>query len=238
MPYELNIMISGVEPIEQPLSDGRLRIGSKPECEIFIDSEEVAAVAAQLDVRGEAVFIRNLNPFPIYVGEYELSSSQQGEWPVGETVLLTQSVSLELLESSSQSVQTDAQTSAQRSRSTMQIAVVILCLGMGFYLLSTDDAAPDSTKSLNYSFTDLVEQLEEDQTRKYVTVLNYLIDARVSDVRWGSEDPKRAVTAYQLLLDEPLIRAAEPGDGSPEARIKRFAFARVDDLSSMLSSGR
>jgi len=58
MPFGMNVQIAGSSPLEHSLEDGRYRIGSRPECEIHIDFEEVSAVAAQLDVRGEAVFIR------------------------------------------------------------------------------------------------------------------------------------------------------------------------------------
>jgi len=235
MPFGMNVQIAGSSPLEHSLEDGRYRIGSRPECEIHIDFEEVSAVAAQLDVRGEAVFIRNLNPFPIYVGEHELSSSQQAEWPEGHTVLLTQSVSLELFDVKGKSDSASAEEHAKRSRSTIQIAVTGLCLGLGLFLLLNEKAPQDSTKSLRYTFTELVVDLKTDKSPKYDAVLNYMIDARVSDVRWGLEDPRRAISAYQLLLDEPLVRDIEPSDDSTEGRIKQFALARVDDLSGLLS---
>lgn len=235
MPFAINVNIAGSSPLEFDLPDGRYRIGSRPECEIHIENSEVTGVAAQMDVRGEAVFIRNMNPFPIYVGEYELSSSQQAEWPQGHTVLLTQSVSLELFDVKGKSEQTTAQEKAKRSRSTIQIAVTALCLGLGLFLLLSDSTPVDSTNSLRYSFTDLVEDLRADKTGKYEGVLNYLIDARVSDVRWGNENPRRAISAYQLLLDEPLVRDSVASDETPQGRIRQFALARVDDLSGLLA---
>lgn len=236
MPFGMNVQIAGSSQLEYDLPDGRYRIGSRPECEIHIDFEEVSAVAAQLDVRGEAVFIRNLNPFPIYVGEHELSSSQQAEWPEGDTVLLTQSVSLELFDVKGKSDAASAEEHAKRSRSTLQIAVTALCLGLGLFLLLNDKSPKDSTKALRYNFTNLVEEIKGEKSRKYDALLNYMIDARVSDVRWGQDDPRRAISAYQLLLDEPLVREIVPSDDSIEGKIKKFALARVDDLSGLLGA--
>ncbi len=221
-------------PLEFNLADGRYRLGSRSDCELQVDFAEVSAIAAHLDVRGEAVFIRNMNPFPIYVGEHELASSQQAEWPEGDTVLLTQSVSLELYDVQGKSDEANAKANAKRSRSTIQIAVTALCLGLALYLLLTEKQPTDSTKALNYSFTDLVENLEEKKGKGYDEVLNAMIDARVSDVRWGTENPRRAIDAYQLLLDQSLIREATSNSDSLEGRIKQFALARVDDLSGLL----
>jgi len=111
-----------------------------------------------------------------------------------------------------------------------------LCLGLGLFLLLNEKAPQDSTKSLRYSFTELVVDLKTDKSPKYDAVLNYMIDARVSDVRWGLEDPRRAISAYQLLLDEPLVRDIEPSEDSTEGKIKQFALARVDDLSGLLGA--
>ena len=234
MPFGMNVDIAGSSSQEFSLADGRYRVGSRPECEIHIDFAEVPAVAAQLDVRGEAVFIRNMNPFPIYVGEYELSSSQQAEWPEGHTVLLTQSVSLELFDVKGKTEAATAEEHAKRSRSTIQIAVTALCLGVSLYLLFTDNGPTDSTKALRFDFTDLVKDLKSDKSVRHDSLLNYMIDARVADVRWGLNDPRRAINAYQLLLDEPIVRAAKAEDDSTAWRIKQFALARVDDLSGLL----
>ncbi len=197
MPFGMTVNIAGSTPIEFDLADGRYRLGSRPECELHIDFVEVSAIAAQLDVRGEAVFIRNMNPFPIYVGEHELASSQQAEWPEGHTVLLTQSVSLELFDVKGKSDEENAKANAKRSRSTIQIAVTGLCLGLAFYLLLTEKQPVDSTKSLNFSFTDLVISLEAEKGKGYDEVLDAMIDARVADVRWAvktREEPSMATS--------------------------------------------
>ena len=234
MPFGMNVEIAGSSPQVFNLADGRYRIGSRPECEIHIDFAEVTAVAAQLDVRGEAVFIRNMNPYPIYVGDYELSSSQQAEWPEGHVVLLTQSVSLELFDVKGKSDAATAEEHAKRSRSTIQIAVTALCLAVAMYLLLTENEPKDSTKALRFNFTNLVEDLQRDKMLRNDSLMNYMIDARVADVRWGANDPRRAITAYQLLLDEPIVRAAKEDEDSTAWRIKQFALARVDDLSGLL----
>ncbi len=234
MAYALFVNVADSAPVETQLTDGRYRIGCNPECEICIEFQEVANVAAQLDVRGEAVFIRNLNPYPIYVGEVELSSSQQGEWPAGSRVLLTQNVSLDLVNLQVARESALAADSAKRSKSSMQLAVVALCIVASYFLLSSDSASPDSTRALSYSFTDLVEQVEKESSRRHTTVLNYMIDARISDVRWGNQDPTRAISAYQLLLDEPLIRETRAGNDTLEGRIRQFALARLDDLSAVI----
>ncbi len=235
MAYTLFVNLPDSSPISYELSDGRYRIGSNPECEILIESDEVAKVAAQVEVRGEAIFLRNLSPFPIFVGQHELSTNQQGEWPTGQTVLLTQSVSLDLTNPKVLGEAAAASESAKRSRSTMQLAIVILCIVAAYFLLSSDSTPVDSTQALDYSFTDLVEQLEHDKSKNFGKVLNSMIDARVADVRWGSENPARAVAAYQLLLDQPLIREANAETPTTEGRIRQFALTRLDDLSVLVT---
>lgn len=235
MPFNLSVNLLDDQTQVFTLSDGRYRIGSQTECEVCIEHDEVGRVAATIEIRGEAVFLRNLNPYPIYIGEQELNASQQGEWPVGQTVLLTHSVSLDLQNLQQQSANAVAAQSAKRSRSTMQIAVSALCVVGAVLMLASDNSVPDSTKSLDYSFNDLVTGLETNKSRTNLAVLNYLIDARVYDVRWGKDDPSRAISQYQLLLDEPLIRDATADESKLEGRIRKFALARLDDLSIILS---
>ena len=67
MGRKLLVLIPEREAVEYPLEDGHHAIGSAPSCEIQIDYQgEVANQAASLEVRGEAVFIRNLNEFSVY----------------------------------------------------------------------------------------------------------------------------------------------------------------------------
>ncbi|MGE0755662.1 MAG: hypothetical protein AB7F89_00090 [Pirellulaceae bacterium] len=240
MPFQVAITIPGYDPLEYTVADGRHRLGSDPKCELCVQFEEVAALAAIIEVRGEAVFLLNRNPFPIYVGEYELRTGEQGDWPAGQTVLLTTNVSLVLRDLKKADGPSVAQAAKQRARSTFQIAVVAAALALGVFLLATEEPAPDATRGLTFTFTDLVAELEDKPkpaspagVRERRTVLNYLIDARVADLRWGHQDPRRALDAYEFLLDHASIRSAQ-GEGSTEQRIREFALARVGDLSARL----
>jgi hypothetical protein len=234
MAYVLWVRNANGDTESVDLADGKYRLGSRKGSEVLVSHPEVQENAAIIEVRGGAVFLRNLNPFPIYVGDEQIESNDQTEWRPGLTVLLTQSISLQIESLRQSASDRDEAEKAKRKRSMNQWIVIGICSFLGFYFLVSDSAPKDSTRQFQFSFNDLVKDLTEKPASDYRLIRNYLTDARMADIRWGRENPKRAISSYQLLLDERRIRDANPDEETLEGRIKVYALARVDDLSSLL----
>ena len=228
------------------LENGRYRLGSGPNCELQVDfSDEVVAVAALIEVRGEAVFIQNLNEFDIYVGAQLLPPQSSTEWAPDELIQLTLNVTLALIDQDAAPAAADQEPGTTAAKSTVQIAVTIVCLVLCGYLLTSESSAPQSTQSLKFSFNDLINEIEAQAPRgsdggadlgqlpyRWQTVLSYLTDARKADVRWGRVDPDRAVESYELLRDYYALSAPALPSDALEVKVRRYAAARIADLSS------
>jgi hypothetical protein len=245
MSRTLIISIPGLPPIEWPLVDGRVILGSDPSCHLHVDFHEIAPRAANIEVRGGAVFLQNLNGFPIYVGQQELAPQTLVEWPPDQPVQLTHSVSLSLADHQADAAEgAEGADPGKARKSTIQIAVICLCAILGYYLLVTDDSSNASYRQLDYTFGDLITEFEstlpmtggrrdfsalsyEDRT-----TLDYLTEARTLDQRFGKTDPQRAIAAYELLIKYRPIRDAEVSSDTLRGRIKSYAAARLDDLSA------
>ena len=236
----ISVTMSDGGSFEFDLGNGKHRVGRSADCEVRIDHAEIDNLAAQIEVRGATVFIQNRNPYAIYVGAFELAPNQQAEWPIGQTVALTLSVSLHLVDRTQPVTKASEEFSAKKRRSTFQIAVVIACVVVAYFMLTNDSKKVDAGAKLDYDFTSLVRDIEAlppptkpEEARQRRTMLNYMLDARVPDVRWGQEDPRRAIQAYELLLDVPAIKKASDEE-SLEGRIKKFALARLSTLSGQI----
>ena len=190
-----------------------------------------------------------------------MTPSDSTEWPPYDLILLSRSVSLQLQSDDADGDGIDS-AAQHKSRSTVQIAITLLCLGLCYYLLTSDSSdTSQPTKSLKYGFADLVQQLESEapsnnaataaegaspapQTSRDLrklpyerrTILTYLTDAGVADTRWGKTkiDPERAIKAYQLLLSYRPVRNATSGGDSVESRIKEYATVRSADLATLV----
>jgi hypothetical protein len=232
--FHLTVHAPNQEPSTTELSNGRYQIGSHPQCEISIPVSELADRSALLEVRGEVVFLRNLNSFPIYVGETVLQPGQQSDWLVDQTLLLSQNVYLDLGKVQALEEGTIAANRAKKTRSTIQLGVIVCCISLAYFLLSGDESKQRSNENVRYRFTeDLVVPLQEDP--KYQDVLKSLREARIADVRWGFGNPDRAIQAYEILLDNELVRRAglAKETESPVGRARSFAIDRIASLTNL-----
>ena len=262
MAHRIVVLVPEQDPVEYPLPEGRVTLGSQNSNGICVDYQnEVDPQAAVIELRGEAVFIQNLNQFPIFVGQRELASAATTEWSPYEQVFLTRSVSLRL-KTDEHDAEEDTEV-ATGSKSTMQIAVTLVCLGLCYYLLTSEESGPKTAEKLDFGFDTLVAEIEAEAppagyapapvpeegnastgSRRNLsqlpyerqTVLSYLTDAGRADARWGmtGDDPQRAVNAYELLLNYRPIREARSEGDTVEAKIRVYASARLLDLASDL----
>jgi len=232
--FYLNIHAPNLETTTTQLTNGRYQIGSHPQCELSIPISELADRSALLEVRGEVVFIRNLNSFAIFIGESELQPGQQSEWLVGQTLVLSQNVYLDLGKHEAPDQGALDAKRAKKTRSTIQLGVIFSCILAAFLLLSNDESKQIDNTETRYRFTeDLVMKLQEDP--KLSEVLKNLCDARIADVRWGSKEPDRVIQSYEVLLDNELVRRAGQSKEteSPVGRVRSFAIDRIESLTNL-----
>ncbi len=232
--FQLTVNAPNQEPATTQLKSGRYQIGRHPQCEIAIPVSELADRSALLEVRGEVVFLRNLNSFPIYVGESELQPGQQSDWMIGQTLLLSQNVYLDLGKIEALQEGAADANRAKKTRSTIQLSVIVGCILVAFFLLSEDSSKQQDNSESRYRFTeDLVEPLQKDP--KYEEVLKSLREARIADVRWGRDNPDRAIQSYELLLDNELVIKAGVNRETegPVGRVRSFAIDRIGSLTTL-----
>ena len=237
MSHRLAIFVNQMETASFDLEGGVYRLGTSPSCDVVVRSDEVAEQAAVVEVRGDAVFLKNQNPYPIYVGDHELRPQEQTEWPLGQAVALTRSVTLSV--QNENNADSEEQKAAQRNRKMLQGVLAGVCV-LACVLLSNNDSKTSQggvDPAPTVAFSQLVNEWQamsnstDPLTRKNRTVLNYLIDARVADVRWGIVDSKRAVHAYELLLDCPMVRVPTREQETQVKHIREYALARIASLS-------
>lgn len=245
MSFEITIQWPSQPPLNYPLADGRVRLGRAAACEIQVDFEEIPDVAAELEVRGEAVFLTNRNPFPIFVGEQSLAPGETVAWSPDQPVQLTLNATMSLIDRDVEPLLGDEVVldPNRRMRSTVQLAVIGVCAVLGVMMLSAEPKTKKSAVALPFTLEDLVSEMEDAArdnqgavdfrklTYEQQTILGYLVEAGRLDFRWGEADPKKPIVAYELLINYRPIRTADPLADALQSRIKRYANVRLDELS-------
>ena len=259
----LSILVQerGQAPEEHELKTGRMRVGSGAACDVHIPSSEIAEASVEVELRGSAVFVRNLNDFAVILGEAELPSRVEAEWRPSEVLLLSPSVSISLRGSDHDlpSGAGEAVDANKWKRSSVQIAVIALCTVLGAYMLA-NEGKEKQVQKLSYSFEDIVEEIQvlagdspekqaslADLTTQDKIMWKYLREARRLERRWNDEEgKKKALDAYTLLLSYGPVRSASldavelnPTDARQRrnrlyARVKQFASSQVLALETSM----
>lgn len=214
MSYSIDIHIPGSSPQRMPLNGASGTIGSSKSCQFPIDHREVSAQALLLDVRGGNFWIQNLNPYSIYVGMEEVTPSAWSPWAASETIQLTQSVSLTLINeiASAAGAKADSKEVSETSSGfdvgkLLQVLVIGVCfLGAGFLLFAPkSDVTGVIDKEFN--FNGVVAQLQNKSNDvEYETVRRYLQQAWTADRRWRTSRPDFVMKYYELLVNHRLVR--------------------------------
>ncbi len=186
MNLEIRVEEAGTVIASYAVTEGKQQIGSDPSCALRVTHPEVSSVAAVLEVSAGAVFIRNQNDFPIFVGSHQLASGSVAEWRPGSVVQLTRSIALALEPLGSASA-LDAGLGTEKKNSInsfVQIAVIIFSVGFSAIMLSSDGESTTEEDSSVISFDDLIQQYEQSGGRKLANLnheqkvlLRYLTEA-------------------------------------------------------------
>lgn len=177
-----------------------LRVGSDPQCEISVPSADLPAHALTLEFRGGAYKAYNRTGVPIFLGGSSLQPGAAGAWNDGDVATLPGDVRLLLtfdgdprptprpdsrtddgfdepqMAAAGESAQpgTPEQAQKAKSKSTMQLLVIGLCVAAGGLLLmasgDTEEAAADRP-----TFSQIVETSlkKGDNIRTLVQKLQY-----------------------------------------------------------------
>ena len=240
MSHQLKIQVAGLAPETVELTSGSSRIGREPGSEVRIDHPEVSAQAAVLQNRGGAMLVQNLNSYPVYVGSDAIAPSAWADWPAGQTLQLTRSVSLELVDASEPTGEVkeldDEEARRKKTMSTINLAIIIACC-VGIVFLLTVDNEGGGSKKLKFTSESLVVELTEKivagQGQSQVENKNlrrYLQKAWSADQRLADKDPQRVVQAYEYVLYHPLVRNAPESDEELYGKIRKLTRSRLQVL--------
>lgn len=245
MSYKLIVRIPDRPPIETQLPAGRLRLGRDPSCEVSVDFAELGGQAAVIECRGDAVFLKNLNRFTIYLGTQPVETGALVEWPPSQQVQLTRNVALSLQPVGESPAEDSSKGSDKnkKARSTLQIGVICVCAIVGYVLLTNGASTVKRRAAPPESFQELIGEFEAGMTihrtdnrltgltvEQQIT-MRYLQEAWMADCRWGDSRPEKAVAAYELLLSYRPMRAAAMSPETLPGRITQFAKWRLEELS-------
>ena len=220
------------------LNTGKQTIGSSPTCHVKISHPEVNALAATVNISGSVVFVENKNEYPIFLGQQTVDPGGIAEWPAGEPVQLTRSISLELENSEEvTSVTLDDEVPKDKTlQNAIQIAVIVVCAVLSFYMLANDDKKTVSASGSEIQFDELVGKFEamggpdfSKLSSGHRTLLNYLTEARMIERRWGRQKSDEARSAYEMILRSRMVSEASESDPlSVETRA--YASSRIASL--------
>ncbi|TWU03705.1 FHA domain-containing protein [Neorhodopirellula pilleata] len=217
---------------------GKQSVGSAATCDIVIAHPEVNALATMVEVSGSAVFVENKNQYPIYVGQQLVDVGGMAEWPVGATIGLTRSVTLELADTTSVSVDAIEKGSAQDKtiQNAVQVVVIAVCAILCFYMLANDKGSSVSTTGSEVRFDELVQRYEaaggselKNLSHGHRVLLGYLTEARNIERRWGRSKSDEAREAYEIILRYHLVGANNASDSLVD-ETRQFASSRIAGL--------
>jgi hypothetical protein len=237
MSYSIEIKIPGRSSHRMSLNGNSGMIGSSKSCQFPIDHREVSAQALLLDVRGGNFWIQNLNPYSIYVGMDEVTPNAWSPWSAAETIQLTQSVSLTLIDENAgvagaklDSKEASDSASGFDMGKLLQLVVIGICfLGAGFLLFGPkSDVAGVIDKE--FDFNEVVSKLHNSSNDvEYETVRRYLQQAWTADRRWRKSKPEYVMKYYELLVNHRLVRE-NPKREEIMNEISDYAKRRLSDL--------
>ena len=237
MSYFIEINVPGNSPRRVPLQGNSGTIGSAKSCQIPIEHHEVSAQALLIDVRGGDFWVQNLNPYSIYVGLDEVTPNAWSPWTNGETIQLTQSVSLTMINeqlnasgSKSDSGGVSSESKGMDVGKLFQVLLIGVCfVGAGFILFAPKkDVAGVIDKE--FEFNEVVEKLELKSINvEYETVRRYLQQAFMADRRWSESRPETVMKFYELLVNHRLVRE-NPNDDATLDEVASYAKRRLSTL--------
>jgi len=236
----LNVHIDGQADRHQQLTAGG-EIGRDAECAIQVDHASIAPKSVEVSLHGEAVFARNLNTFPLYIGDQLFSPNAKQRWPDGGVLTLSEACWISLHTGAeglpaaagkkvSKHDEFLGEVTPEEKRRVVnrniQIAVIALCVCLAPLLLLWDQSkAPPVSKD---SFQTLVRDLRSENTRATRRILRHLQDAWRLEQQSSSTRRTDALRAYEDLLQCPGVReAAYLNSDTVQSRVKVFAAGRV-----------
>ena len=227
--FEINGI--GSEPIQRPLVNETHLVGSSNRCDLQFNHPELEAHALQVDIRGDDVWLQNLNPYSIYVGDEEVANNAWASWELSETVQLTRSISVRLVE---QALKAEAGGNVDREESgngkkggvdtsqIIQIIVAGVCFLIAPLILFSGGGESATVEKSNFNFQDTIEILETHSSGREIEVVrDHLQRAWMADQRWSRSHKSLVVNRYRQLVKLRLMRATDLTIGDTDSAIAR-----------------
>ena len=246
MAYTIEIDASG-DTFQRQLNDGSNILGLSDDCNIRVQNSELQEQSLHIDVRSEDVWVQNLNPYPIYVGEEEVSSNAWSNWEEQDEIQLTKSISVRLLkivpqqEDDEEVIKTDGKSTGLDIGKLLQIILIVVCFTLApIILFSGSDETVSATEVLDFDLDETLDSLESEITNPEVRqIRNRLQLAWIADQRMVSSsfDNQNVVKAYERLgscrlLDSKLLDRTKLRSGTKEAILSIASFTQ-DRLVSL-----
>ena len=233
MGFLVEINCSGAEMIQRQLNDGPNVLGRSDQCQIRFNHAELEPQALHIDVRGDDVWIQNLNPYTIYVGEEGVEPNAWTNWRTNAATQLTKSISVQLNEIKQPAAEIDGSgpTEAYESKGldvskVVQIALIAVCfLFAPVILFSGNGEGVSATEELSFDLDETLDELNRDIANpEILKIRNRLQIAWIEDQRWDgiSFENQRVVNAYERLnrcrlMDAKILERASLKSSTKEA---------------------
>jgi len=230
------------EPLQRPLGNETHLMGSSNQCDMWFEHPELESRALQVDVREDDVWLQNLNPYPIYVGEEEVASNAWASWGLSETVQLTRSIKVTLMQKNEESVLGKGSASLdQEHHDGMDVSKIVQMVVAGacflvapLILFSGNGENAGVTQDADFSFAEVIESLESRSTAREIQVVrDHLQRAWMADQRWSRSKGHRnlVVQRYRQLVKLRLMRSTNLSiEDSDDNETMMRQLARKEDL--------
>ena len=238
MNYRIKIFGAVDTVLNFNLADGPNLLGSSTDCQIQVEHSELEPNALQIDVRKDDIWVQNLNPYSIYLGDREVVSHGWECWSPNETIQLTQSLSIELESVQPISGIEEKTTTESKSNSKMiQIILICVCFVAAplIFILSPSQST-DVVEDKNFQFEETVQliqnEIEKNPSNPELTLLRDCLQrAWMAEKRWGKSDRRQVLQRYQQLADHRYFRvyaiAMEKNSSTSEIPIDFTKFGQL-----------
>lgn len=207
------------EPFHVTLEAETHVLGSSNRCDMHFQHAELEPRALQVDVRADDVWLQNLNPYPIYVGDEEVATNGWASWELSKTVQLTRNISVTLhkrKKPENNSLDSASKESAANGLDVSKIVQMVVAgacfLISPLILFSGNGEAAGVQSESTFDFEEIVDTLEIGQSHREIQVVrDNLQRAWMADQRWSRSKDYRGlvVQRYRQLIKLRLMRETD-----------------------------
>ena len=251
MNFQIAIDGTGNDQLVSSLDVESNVLGSSAQCNIRVRHAEMQPRALQIDVRGSDIWIQNLSPYSIYIGQEEVSTNSWSIWGVDQRIQLTQSLGVTLGKTEASTIQDGGNSEAagvqdqQKSKGNsnlskaIQVLAIVGLFSAAVLILFAGSSQSSPIEKSKFDITDVVENLNSDIDNPEIRIIrNALQTAVIADSRAGSRDKANVLKKYQQLYRHRLLQLDEVASVDLRTstkeqlqQIKEFVQLRLAELT-------